>query len=215
MRFYYDTEFLERGPDFPLALISIGIIRQDGHSLYLVNKDAPWNEIGQHGWLRENVVPSLPLVLTQQAGELIEGVRLPEWKASWEATAPVYDRATIAAAVKDFCIPPEAVKKTAGPTEMWGWYADYDHVILSQLFGTMIDLPKGMPMYTRDLKQEIDLWVEEYPHQRGAVQDIIAKAKTTGVGPEHNALADAHEVKALYEGFARYRGRTPTLSSKR
>ena len=38
-----------------------------------------------------------------------------------------------------------------GPFELWGWYSAYDHVILCQLFGRMIDLPKGWPMYTKDL----------------------------------------------------------------
>lgn len=40
--------------------------------------------------------------------------------------------------------------------EFWGYYADYDWVVFCWLFGAMIDLPKGFPMYCRDLKQEID-----------------------------------------------------------
>jgi len=40
--------------------------------------------------------------------------------------------------------------------EFWAYYADYDWVVLCQLFGTMMDLPKGWPMYCRDLKQEAD-----------------------------------------------------------
>lgn len=206
MRFFYDTEFLERGPDYPVALISIGIVREDEQSLYLVNRDAPWNDIGDHKWLRENVVPSLPLVLGRTE-QLTEGVRVPTWTIAWEATAPVYPREEIRDAVRDFCIPPAKVAKIAGPTEMWGWYADYDHVLLSQLFGTMIDLPKGMPMYTRDLKQEVDLWCEQHPHTRGAVQDALARADARVEGTEHNALSDALQLKARYEEFAAYRGK--------
>lgn len=197
MRFFYDTEFLERGPDYPVSLISIGIVREDGHSLYLVAADALWNEIGRHPWLRENVVPSLPLVLTTSTDDT--------WTASWEADAPVYPREEIAAAVRDFCVPPAKMRKIAGPTEMWGWYSGYDHVVLSQLFGGMSDLPEGMPMYTRDLKQEIDLWCEEFPHTRGAVDDVLAKADARCGGVEHNALEDALQLKARYEEFARYR----------
>ena len=37
--------------------------------------------------------------------------------------------------------------------EFWAYYADYDWVVLCQLFGRMIDLPKGWPMFCRDLKQ--------------------------------------------------------------
>ena len=40
--------------------------------------------------------------------------------------------------------------------EIWAYYADYDWVALCQLFGTMMDLPKGWPMYCRDVKQLCD-----------------------------------------------------------
>lgn len=40
--------------------------------------------------------------------------------------------------------------------EFWGWYADYDWVALCGLYGRMVDLPKGWPMYCRDVKQLAD-----------------------------------------------------------
>jgi 3'-5' exoribonuclease Rv2179c-like domain len=40
--------------------------------------------------------------------------------------------------------------------EIWAYYADYDWVVMCQLFGTMMDLPKGWPMYCRDVKQLAD-----------------------------------------------------------
>ncbi len=205
VRFFYDCEFIELGPYHPISLSSIGIVREDGQSLYLVNKDAPWDEIGNHPWLMENVVPSLPVSLVRQSDDLDVEMARAYWSIVWQADAPVYAREDIANAVREFCVPPEHARRIAGPTEMWGWYADYDHVILSQLFGRMIDLPKGMPMYTRDLKQEVDLWCEEYPHQKGAVQDALAKADARCPGTEHNALEDALQLKARYEEFARYR----------
>lgn len=65
--------------------------------------------------------------------------------------------------------------------EFWAYYADYDWVALCQLYGTMMDLPKGWPMYCRDLKQWCDeLGNPELPKQ--------------GKG-EHNALADARWTK--------------------
>jgi hypothetical protein len=71
----------------------------------------------------------------------------------------------------------EAIKEFAGETpEFWAYYADYDWVVLCQLFGTMMDLPKGWPMYCRDLKQEADRLNVRLPTQ-----------DTT----EHHALADA------------------------
>lgn len=69
--------------------------------------------------------------------------------------------------------------------EFWGYYADYDWVVLCQLFGTMMDLPKGWPMYCRDIKQWCDaLGNPKLPEQ--------------GKG-EHHALADARWNKLVWE----------------
>lgn len=40
--------------------------------------------------------------------------------------------------------------------EFYAYYADYDWVLFCSLFGRMIDLPKGFPMYCIDLKQTLD-----------------------------------------------------------
>lgn len=40
--------------------------------------------------------------------------------------------------------------------EFWGYYADYDWVVFCWLFGSMVDLPEGWPMYCKDYKQLID-----------------------------------------------------------
>jgi len=75
-----------------------------------------------------------------------------------------------------FCIA-EAFKAFVGEKpEFWAYYADYDWVVLCQLYGRMIDLPDGWPMYCRDLKQEAD-----------RLGVTLPKQKTT----EHHALADA------------------------
>lgn len=60
--------------------------------------------------------------------------------------------------------------------EFWGYYADYDWVVFCWLFGTMVNLPKGFPMYCKDLKQLADeVNSPPFPAPEG----------------EHNALADA------------------------
>ena len=69
--------------------------------------------------------------------------------------------------------------------ELWAYYADYDWVVLCQLFGTMMDLPKGWPMYCRDVKQLCD--------ERGN-----PALPEQGKG-EHHALADAKWTKAAWE----------------
>ena len=69
--------------------------------------------------------------------------------------------------------------------EIWAYYADYDWVALCQLFGTMMDLPKGWPMYCRDVKQLCDALGNP-------------KLQEQGKG-EHHALADARWPRQAWE----------------
>ncbi len=74
--------------------------------------------------------------------------------------------------------------------EFWGYYADYDWVVLCQLFGMMMDLPKGWPMYCRDIKQFCDsLGNPPLPEQKSV---------------EHHALADARWNREAYEFLIAY-----------
>lgn len=86
------------------------------------------------------------------------------------------DRATIAAQVREFA---------GDKPEFWAYYADYDWVVLCQLYGTMMDLPDGWPMYCRDIKQ----WCDQLGNPALPEQ---------GKG-EHNALADAMWNQRAYE----------------
>lgn len=62
--------------------------------------------------------------------------------------------------------------------EFWAYYADYDWVALCQLYGTMMDLPKGWPMYCRDIKQLCDdLGNPKLPDQSGAEHDALQDAR--------------------------------------
>lgn len=64
--------------------------------------------------------------------------------------------------------------------EFWAYFADYDWVVLCQLFGRMVDLPKGFPMWCRDLKQRMaDRGVarEWLPPQTGAAHSAIDDAR--------------------------------------
>lgn len=48
------------------------------------------------------------------------------------------------------------VKDIYANPQFYGYYSDYDWVVFCWLFGKMIDLPKGFPMYCIDLKQILD-----------------------------------------------------------
>jgi len=89
-------------------------------------------------------------------------------------------KAEIREAVKDFVI--------CEKPEFWGYYADYDWVVFCQLFGKMIDLPKGYPFYCRDVQQIAD----------DAGVDV---SHFFEVEQSHNALIDAICTKTAYEAL--------------
>lgn len=84
----------------------------------------------------------------------------------------------------------EIVEFMGEKPEIWAYYADYDWVALCQLFGTMMDLPKGWPMYCRDVKQ----WCDDMMNPQLPKQDST----------EHHALADAIWTREAWE-FLRQR----------
>lgn len=74
--------------------------------------------------------------------------------------------------------------------EIWAYYADYDWVALCQLFGTMMDLPKGWPMYCRDVKQLCDDHGNPFLPEQGK--------------GEHHALADAKWTRQAWTFLQNY-----------
>jgi hypothetical protein len=148
MKIWFDTEFIEDGKT--IDLISIGLIREDGGTLYLENSECDFSKASP--WVKENVLPKLGGSALQNSRQEI---------ADW---------------VKDF---------VGEKPEFWAYYADYDWVVLCQLYGTMMDLPKGWPMYCRDVKQLCDgLGNPDLPKQTSA---------------EHDALQDAIWTKSAWE----------------
>ena len=153
MKIFFDTEFIEDGKT--IDLISIGMVKENGESLYMVSSDCDYSKASD--WVKENVLPH------------VEGER---WK---------YTREEIANNVIEFC---------GESPEFWAYYADYDWVVFCQLFGTMMDLPKGFPMYCRDLKQLCDSKGNpKLPEQ---------------VSCEHNALDDAKWNMECYNFLKKY-----------
>jgi len=171
IKYFFDTEFIERGPEFPLIFISIGIVSEYGEEYYAVNNkfmryvDNPdgklefYEDYGKLEWLWDNVITklehrhSLYKPIKQIATEIVEFVK----------DRPIF----------------------------WGYYSAYDHVILCQLYGTMMDLPEGWPMYTKDIKQLCDsLGNPQLPKEDK---------------DEHNSLSDAHWNLKSYNYLMDYR----------
>jgi hypothetical protein len=83
------------------------------------------------------------------------------------------------------------VREFVGPVrdgdkpEFWANHCAYDWVALCQLFGTMMDLPKGWPTWCRDVRWlEAELGDPKVPEQ---------------VGVRHHALMDARYDKFAYD----------------
>lgn len=68
--------------------------------------------------------------------------------------------------------------------EFWGYYADYDWVAFCWLFGAMAHLPKGWPMYCRDLKQ---------------LCDMVGNPALPARAGKHHALHDARWNMEVYQ----------------
>ena len=190
MKIYYDTEFIEDGRT--IDLISIGMVADDGRELYLVNQAIEDDEklhdrICQHRWLMENVVPGLPLRQNRRTGDISytlssagDGRGIFHLDRDDNRIVPLR---YIRNAVREF------IWATPDP-ELWAWYAAYDHVVYAQLFGCMINLPDGLPMFTCDLKQEAErLGNPRVPEQ------------ATG---QHNALEDARHNRVIAKFLAEH-----------
>lgn len=181
-RYYYDLEFLEDGRT--IDPISIGIAADDGREYYAIHAEADWTRASAHPFLPDNVLKHLP----------------GEW--AMHRTAGIYarpefrpDRRHKDVKVREQIAEEVAAFLTAKSTdwqdnELWAYYAAFDHVALSWLWGPMVELPPGIPMWTNDLQQVI-----HGLHQAGV--EVRKPAQTD----EHHALADARWDLALHRAI--------------
>jgi hypothetical protein len=177
----YDTEFLEDGRT--VELISIGIVCDDGREYYAVNADMDEDRIKNDRWMLNNVWIHLPLKGFKRkpatvSGKIEQIIDSPGWLDTKDSR--VKPKWVIANEVRDFLLYHTIIDDngiTDAP-ELWAYFAAYDHVVLAQLWGKMIGLPKGIPMYTHDIKQEMD--------RLGVPSDAVPKPSN-----QHDALADA------------------------
>lgn len=196
MKYFLDTEFIE-GFHKPLFgkrrhfidLISIGIVREDGNSYYAISNEFKPNDADQ--WVRDNVISKLPLMLKKRESlsEFTKRCQLTEeYDGLWYVGK---SNETIKQEVLDFfgCWPDQLFYRAPENIEVYAYYADYDWVLFCSLFGRMIDLPKGFPMYCLDLKQMMD--------ERGLSKEWKRK---NCPDPEdaHDALVDARWNRQLY-----------------
>lgn len=185
-KYFLDTEFIEDGKT--IDLISIGLVCEDGRTLYLQNAECKFQNAGD--WVWRHVYPHLlhfdmrgkrsccPRKETYDSG--LGHRYFSKCNPGTDDPCPWAERFEIRDTIKEFCDPGRH-----GTPEFWGYYADYDWVVFCQLFGAMIDLPKGYPMHCCDLKQwALQLGNPRLPHPEVEV---------------HHALVDAEWVKEAYD----------------
>lgn len=159
VRCFIDTEFYEDGET--IDLISIGAVRSDGPAFYAVNSDAKLHRVSP--WVREHVLSLLPAY-------------------SDKAWMP---RAMIAARFSEFMGASYFEPRRPAVSEVYGYYSDYDWVVICQMYGTMMDLPNHFPRCCLDLKQ---------------LSWLLGNPKHPPDPPgAHNALVDARWNKELFE----------------
>ncbi|MEU8023782.1 hypothetical protein AB0B88_16355 [Micromonospora haikouensis] len=184
-RYFYDLEFLEDGRT--IDLISIGIVADDGREYYAVNSDAPMDRIRANDWLVRNVLPSLPIggrtsLDTYVARPVNTFPRAPLDLVDLDRRdIQVRPRWVIANEVREF-LWSGAPDRQECPIELWAYYGAYDHVALCQLWGTMMQLPDGIPMWTNDI-----------------MQAAAGRALPEQPYGHHNALDDARHVRTMWE----------------
>jgi len=166
MKYFLDTEFIEDGTT--IDLISLGVVCEDGREFYAENSSADLSKAGE--WVKANV---LPLLWSRSADKREANL----WSRDGGAGGWMAHK-EIGSEIRLFI--PEGDKP-----EFWAYYADYDWVAFCQLFGTMMDLPDGFPMYCRDIKQ----WCDQLGSPQLPKQD----------GTEHNALEDARWTMQAWE----------------
>lgn len=171
MKYFFDTEFIEgfRKPLFGkrshfIDFISIGIVAEDGRTYYAISNQFEPNDADS--WVKENVL--YPLMRENGYDKPLSNLHgcLSYNKRAVKSIQKAIGKhpAVIAMEIQDFCRPNrdyshEGITVTYSEIkdpEFYAYYADYDWVVFCSMFGRMIDLPKGFPMYCKDLKQTFD-----------------------------------------------------------
>jgi len=228
MKYFIDTEFIE-GFHKPLFgkrrhfidLISIGIVCEDGREYYAISSE--FNPKDADEWVRDNVIHPIEINLYQQLSPVEKDRHYSNrGKSAFKYLLDRFGKSNkqISEEVFQFCSQDTLSLEKAKhydvkyeKNEFYAYYADYDWVVFCSLFGRMIDLPNGFPMYCKDLKQMLDDFVTEKwlpdskSYMQGTGVDItfdLALEKLKGLDEypkqenEHSALDDAIWNMKLY-----------------
>ncbi|MBD2076279.1 3'-5' exoribonuclease [Phormidium sp. FACHB-592] len=219
MRYWIDAEFIERGHRHPIDLISIAVVAEDDREYYAISTEFNPNHASQwvKDNVLDKLPPRHPInPMSGGVSPRLWG-ESKAWKSreviSIEVMAflkdlPIVDlhhfERSRLAKLSARIFGTDGLAKHPSPKiqdifndpsfgeepELWAYYGSYDHVSHCQLYGTMMDLPKGLPMYINDIMQE---W------RRLGKPELPQQASTA-----HNALDDARYCKQLWEFLDAY-----------
>ncbi len=225
--------FFSKGID-TIELISIGIVSENGREYYAISKEFDVKRAWQNEWLRLNVLKPIFFYLSDKEFHsthfkdfwMYQGVEVnkdnfnlhpySEDQGEFKRLINKYGKTNQKIACEIYALVYGDFYKEHGvifsdnwypdDTEFYAYYADYDWVVFCWIFGRMIDLPKGFPMYCKDLKQMSD---ELYDRKKKEYQvnnktgAFINELKNHPQYPrqvnEHNALDDARWNFELYK----------------
>lgn len=178
MRIYFDTEF--SGLQQDTQLISIGMIREDGQTLYAEIEGL--NVEKMNDWVKENVIAKMK----HDTKEWDEGIADIQIYGSKED-------------VRD------AITKFTSDLDEVQFVADvghFDFVLLTDLYGNAFCFPDNFSPTCYDINQ--DIAKREKISQREAFDIsresyIIENGRSVDTTMKHNALTDAIGCKEIYE----------------
>jgi 3' exoribonuclease, RNase T-like len=205
-----------------IDLISIGIVCENGNNYYAISKDfnlkEAWNRYefneewldGKYYWIRHNILKEIfnEWKSNMNAQIVTIGIPVPLNQLDFTYNNFKYcikqigkSNNEIATQIKRFVQQNEIASfDIKNPQQFkpnfYGYYADYDWVVFCWLFGKMVDLPVGFPMYCKDLKQMMCNILNN--SSLGNSPELFAYKNNIDKHPdypkqtnEHNALSDA------------------------
>lgn len=225
-KYFIDTEFHEHKKPIKflgitiakvrtIDLISIGIVCEDGRTYYAINRDLNLKHAKKDKWLKENVLSKLPAKqeLYPPHGSPLIWQKSMRWLPMCQIRQEIID---FCGGKPDWDESGTFYKYDDTTPIFYGYYADYDWVVFCWIFGTMMQLPNGFPMYAIDLKQMLDEQLNNInlslndvdgtnsdKTRPATLEEKLSWAKKLPDYPrqenEHNALDDAQWNKKLFE----------------
>jgi len=186
MKYFLDFEFIEgfKKPLFGkrrhfIDLVSVGMVCEDGREFYAISNE--FNEKDANAWVRDNVLIKLEPknILTHQDFHDVQQVPNPIWMSNYEIKNHLIDFMRL-----------YSIRPAHETHDIYTYYGAYDWVLFCSIFGTMAQLPSGLPFLPIDLKQ---MMIERN------LNDAWKNVNCPDPFNEHNALVDAKWNKKLYE----------------